>query len=232
MKKHSIVSALFVVSTFSASASVIWTGSTSSDVFDDSNWDLTASGVTSVVANVSVDDDISVVGGTMELPNLPGQGRFQIGNEFTMTLDNSTFSLVAGGNDGVGGAPMSTGVNVNLINGSQLNTFFIVNAVALDIDATSSATFGGGGGPINISTVNLTDGAIMDFLAETPAAFRAEHLSKITVDGAPAVEGANILVESFNGASGSRVTVIPVPEPSSVLLGGIAALAVLVRRRK
>ena len=50
--------------------------------------------------------------------------------------------------------------------------------MALDIDGTSSATFGGGGNPINISTVNLTAGATLSFLLEDPTEFTNEHLSK------------------------------------------------------
>ena len=106
-----------------------------------------------------------------------------------------------------------------------------MNAVALDIDGTSSATFGGGGNPINLSTVNLTDGAVLAFLNETPGAFATEHLSKVTVDGAPAVDGVNIMIESFNGNLGSRITVIPIPEPSSILLSALAGFGLLIRRR-
>lgn len=210
-------------------AAIVWTGGTSTDPFDDSNWDFSASSVTAVDFNVSVADDIEITNSTLEIPNLGGQVRLQIGDGFTMTLDNSILGLVSGGNDGTGGAPGSTGVSINLTNGSQLNTFFITNAIALDIDGTSSATLGGGGGPINGSTVNLTAGSILAFLAETPAAFNAEHLGKVTVNGVAAVEGVNISIDPFNGAAGSIITVIP--EPTISLLGGLGLLALLRRRR-
>ena len=229
---HLKIGGFFTVSLISSQAVVLWTGATSVDPFDDSNWDFTGSSVTSVNSNVSVDDDISVVGGSVEIPNLPGQIRLQIGNGFSMTLDNSVMGLVAGGNDGVGGALGGTGVNVNLVNGSEFNVFFIVNSVSLDIDSTSSATFGGGGVPINISTVEMTEGAILSFLAETPTAFRTEHLSKITVDGVAAEEGVNIQIDPFNGNLGSQITVLPIPEPSASLLIALDGVAFLVRRRK
>jgi hypothetical protein len=214
----------------SSQAAIVWTGATSTDPFDDSNWDFSGSGVSAVDANVSVADDLLIANGTIEIPNLAGQQRVQIGNGFAMTLDNSTLGLVAGGNDGTGGQPGSAGVNINLTNGSQFNPFFIVNAVSLDIDSTSSATFGGGGNPVNISTINLTFGSTLAFRAETPAAFTAEHLGKITVNGAPAVDGVNIQIAPFNGGSGSVITAIP--EPSSAVLLGFAGLALVLRRRK
>jgi hypothetical protein len=47
------------------------------------------------------------------------------------------------------------------------------------------------------------------------------------VNGAPAVDGSNILIESFNGGQGSKISVISIPEPSSVLLSllGVAFLS-------
>ena len=230
MKTCFVTFAVIAAFLASSQAAVVWTGATSTDPFDDSNWDFSGSAVSAVDANVSVADDISIVNGSIEIPNLGGQQRLQIGNGFTMTLDNATLGLVAGGNDGTGGQPGSTGVSINLTNGSQFNPFFIVNAVSLDIDSTSSATFGGGGNPVNISTINLTFGSTLSFRAETPAAFRGEHLGKITVNGVPAVDGVNIEIAPFNGASGSLITAIP--EPSSIALLGFAGIALVFRRRK
>lgn len=232
MKSLFKFSSLLLLSSFSSSAAVVWTGATSSDPFEDSNWDFSGSSVTAVDSNVSVADDLEIINGAVEIPNLGGQVRLQIGNGFKLTLDNATLGLVAGGNDGVGGEPAGTGVVIELLNGSQLNPFFIVNGVTLNIDATSSATFGGGGNPINLSTVNLTDGAVLQFLLEDPTEFTNEHLSKVFVDGAPALAGSNILIESFNGGSGSRITVIPIPEPSSALLSALGLVALTARRRK
>jgi len=229
MKTYLVTLAALTALLHPSLAAIVWSGATSTDPFDDSNWDFSGSEVSAVDANVSVADDISIVNGSIEIPNLGGQQRLQIGNGFTMTLDNSTLGLVAGGNDGTGGQPGSAGVNINLTNGSQFNPFFIVNAVSLDIDSTSSASFGGGGNPVNISTINLTFGSTLSFRSETPAAFTSEHLGKITVNGAPAVDGVNIEIAPFNGASGSLITAIP--EPSSALLLGFAGLALLFRRR-
>jgi len=227
MKTVSRIFIGFIGSFLPSLGAVVWSGSTSTDPFESSNWDFSGSSVTSIVSNVSIEDDINIVGGAVEIPNLAGQVRVQIGNGYKLTLDNATLGLVAGGNDGVGGEPAGTGVEINLLNGSELNTFFIVNGVTLNIDSTSSATFGGGGNPINISTVNLVDGATLQFLLEDPTEFTNEHLSKVFVNGAPAVDGSNILIESFNGGQGSKISVISIPEPSSVLLSllGVAFLS-------
>jgi hypothetical protein len=228
MKDYFKISGLLAVSILASPAAVIWTGATSSDVFDDSNWDFSGSIESAVDFNVSVLDDVTILNGNAEIADVAAQGRFQIGNGFTLTLDNSI--LGAANNDGAGGEPSGTGITINVINGSQFNPFFVVNNVAVNIDGTSSATFGGGGNPINIATIDLKSGSVLAFLAETPAAFTAEHLSKVTVYGAPAVDGVNIVIEAFNGASGSRVTAIP--EPTSTLLVALGGLAFVVRRRK
>lgn len=229
MKKHLFsIASLALAGTISSQAAIIWTGATNSDSFEDLNWDFAGSGVTAVDANVSIADNVTITGANVVIPDVAAQGRFQVGNGFTLTLDNAT--LGAANNDGAGGEPSGTGIIVNVTNNSQFNPFFVVNNVAVDIDGTSSATFGGGGNPINIATVNLTAGAFLAFNNETPAAFTTEHLSKVTVDGAPAVDGVNIMIEAFNGASGSRVTVIP--EPTSTLLITLGGLAFVVRRRK
>lgn len=230
MKKLIHTSGIFAFSALVAPAAIIWTGATSADPFDDTNWDFSGSGVAAVDPNVSIADNVTISNATVTIPDLPGQGRLQVGNGFTMTLDNSILGVA--NNDGTGGEPSGTGIQIDITNGSQFNPFFVVNNVSVDIDGTSSATFGGGGNPVNIATINLTDGSVLSFLNETPAAFLGEHLSKITVDGAPAVDGGNINVAAFNGASGSQITVIGIPEPSSSLLMALGGVALLVRRRK
>ena len=92
-------------------------------------------------------------------------------------------------------------------NGSSYESYFIVNGVQMNVDATSSATFGGPGNPVNISAINLEPGASLTFLRETIDAFNTEHLSKITVGGEPAEEGVNYTIES-DGAEGCVITTI------------------------
>ncbi|MDE0859430.1 MAG: PEP-CTERM sorting domain-containing protein [Akkermansiaceae bacterium] len=230
MKTFQTVSILFPLLALPASATVIWTGATSNDPFEGSNWDFTSSTASAVDSNVSVADDLTITNGNVEIPNLGGQVRLQVANGFSLTLNNSILGLVAGGNDGVGGEPGGTGMVINVTNGSQLNAFFVVNGADVQVDGTSSVTLGGGGNPVNFSTINLTSGSVLSFSGETPAAFTTEHLTKITVDGAAAVDGVNINVATFNGASGSQVTVIP--EPSHVVLLGLGGLLGFVRRRR
>ncbi|MDB4141992.1 hypothetical protein N9733_00845 [Akkermansiaceae bacterium] len=82
------------------SAAIIWTGATSTDVFDESNWDLSGSAVTVIDSNISVADDLTITGATASIPDLAGQIRFQVGDGFTINLNNAT--LESAGNDGVG----------------------------------------------------------------------------------------------------------------------------------
>ncbi len=210
-----------------APGAIIWTGAADTDIFNEANWDLSGSAVTAIDPNVSIDDDVLFQGANVSIPELAGQVRFQIGDGFTVTVDNSTIS--AAGNDGFGGAPATAnGPVINVVNGSAFDPFFIVNDVLLNIASGTSATFGGGGNPINLSTVDLEPGGVLAFLNETPDAYLAEHLGKTFVNGSPAVVDGNILLEPLGGA-GSRVTAVP--EPGVSLLLGLAGFALLRRRR-
>lgn len=208
MMRSVIYASLFALLAAPASADIVWTGAVSNDIFDEANWDLTNSTVTIVDPNVSIDDDILIMNAAspVELTDITGQGRFQIGNGYTLAVDASVLNTV--NNDGVGGAPgASLGPNVIVRNGGSFNTFFIANHTILDITSGCSATFGGGATPINASAVHLTAGATLAFTDETPAAYISEHLNKTTVDGAPAVVDVNVQVVS-DGAVGCIVTVI------------------------
>ncbi len=208
MKRSAVYASLLAVLAAPAAADIVWTGAVSNDIFDEANWDLSNSTVTIVDPNVSVDDDILIMNAAspVELSDISGQGRFQIGNGYTLTVDASVLNTV--NNDGVGGAPgASLGPNVVVRNGGSFNTFFITNHTILDVTSGCSATFGGGATPINASAVNITAGATLAFTDETPAAYINEHLNKTTVDGAPAVVDGNVQVVS-DGAAGCIVTVI------------------------
>ena len=191
-----------------AAADIVWTGAVSDDIFDIANWDVTNSTVTTIAPNVTILDDatISNASGVVDIPQVAGQQRFELGPGFTLTIDNST--VRASGNDGVGSFPNpGMVITIDVINGSSFEPFFVVNDVLVDIDATSTVIFGGGGNPVNLSRVDMTNGATLAFLLEDPTEYMNEHLAKTFVDGQPAVVGQNIDVVS-DGAMGSIITVI------------------------
>ncbi|MDE0569537.1 MAG: hypothetical protein OSB44_02575, partial [Verrucomicrobiales bacterium] len=192
---------------------ITWTGADGTDIFEESNWDLANSNVEIIDPNVSIEDDVFIIDAIVEIPQVSAQQRFQVASGYTITVDNSTIRLTGGSNDGIGGPPGfrlpagPEGPTMNIINGSSYESYFIVNGVQMNVDATSSATFGGGGNPVNISAINLEPGSSLTFLRETIDAFNAEHLSKITVGGVPAEEGINYTIES-DGAEGCVITTI------------------------
>ncbi|MEZ6015923.1 MAG: hypothetical protein R3F49_12465 [Planctomycetota bacterium] len=195
----------------SAAADIFWTGAVSADIFNEANWDLTQSTVTIIDPNVTIDDNVVIrnAAATVEMPEVGGAGqmRFQIGEGYTLTVDNSRVLVL--GNDGFGGIPGAvTGITIDVVNGASLEPFFTVNEVLVNIDQTSTIIYGGGGNPVNITLVDLTYGSTMRFLLEDPTEYTLEHLSKTFVDGVPAVIGGNIDVVS-DGAMGSIVTVRP-----------------------
>ena len=226
------VAALWIAFPVTAQAEIVWLGGVSNDIFDEANWDLTNSMVTLIDPNVSIPDDALIGPGPFAndpvIPEVDGQQRFQLDDGKLLTLQG--VSLTAAGNDGVGGAAGTTdGPTVMVLDGAQFDPFFVVNDVMVNIDDTSTATFGGGGNPINLSTVDLSPGAVLAFLNETPDAYRTEHLSKTTVLGVAADEGINVLIDS-DGATGSVITAIP--EPSSIVLAALGLLSLLSFRRR
>ena len=198
-------------------AGIVWTGGNGTDIFDEGNWDLSNSNVTVIDPNVSIEDDVVFSNAVVDIPQLDAQQRFQVASGFTITVDNSTISLSGGSNDGIGGPPGSTlpagpaGPTLNVVNGSSLEAFFIVNGITMNVDSTSSATLGGGGNPVNISVIDLEPGATLTFTRETIDQFNTEHLSKLTIGGAAAEEGVNFTIES-DGNSGSIVKAITAAE--------------------
>ncbi len=220
--------------TTSSQASISWLGTVSDDIFDVGNWDLSASSVTTLEPNVSIEDSVIIGAGPFPnapvIPEVTGQQRFQLADGQVFSLQGPGASLSVFGNEGVGGAPGTlNGPIVNLLDGASFQPFFVVNDVKVTIDATSSATFGGGGNPINLSFVDLAPGAKLAFLNEDPIAFIAEHLGKTTVNGVPAEINTNIILDS-DGATGSTVTAIPEPSSSALLL--LASFGFCVRRRR
>jgi hypothetical protein len=192
-----------------ARADIFWTGATSNDIFDETNWDLTQSTVTVIDPDVTIDDDVYIVNATaiVEIPNNGGgQSRLEVGDGFTLTIDNSTVMVL--GNDGIGGAPgTAAGPIVQLLNGASLTVFFITNSTDLQVGTGCMAAFLGAATPINGSTVDLTSNTWLHFVNETVADYISEHLKKTTVDGAPAVVDVNVGVMT-DGSVGSIVSAI------------------------
>lgn len=228
------LSIIFLLSSLVSNAAVTWTGNAGTDIFDGGNYSGLADGFV-LGPNVTVEDDITFSNATVTIPQVSAQQRFQVASGFTMTVDGSNFSLSGGSNDGIGGVPGSrlpagpAGPTLNIINGSSLEAFFIVNGVQMNVDGTSSVTLGGAGNPVNISSINLDTGATLSFTRETIAQFNTEHLSKITINGTAAQEGLNFTIDAL-GAGGSTITAIP--EPSAGLLGAIGCIIFVLRRRR
>ena len=53
--------------------------------------------------NISIDDDVIIANAVVEIPQLTGQQRFQVGSGFTITVDDSVIRSTGGSNDGIGG---------------------------------------------------------------------------------------------------------------------------------
>jgi len=208
MKRIICLALLLSLSQAQAHADVVWVGGVSDDIFDEANWDLSGSTVTVINPNVSIDDDVIIMNAAapVVIPDISAQVRFQLGDGRTLTVDNSV--LLAANNDGVGGAPgNSNGPSIQLVNGAELDVFFIVHQLNLNVGPGCLAILRGGAAPINAASVNITAGALLGFPDETPQDYLNEHLNKTTVDWFPAVVDVNMEVLS-DGASGCGVIAI------------------------
>ena len=195
--------------TATASAQIVWTGANGSGIFVEANWDLTASTVAVIDYAIPILDNVEFVGpaAPARIGELPGQEAFTVGDGFTMVIDN--MRVFAAGNDGVGCEPgAGIGLQVNVVNGGIFEPYFIRNDTFVDVDSTSQLIFLDPANPVNGSNINLTFGALLEFRLETPDEFRNEHLGKVRVDGAQAVEGVNIRIDPV-ASLGSLISVIP-----------------------
>jgi hypothetical protein len=208
------------------SADVVWTGAADSDIQNDSNYDFSGSGLSTIsgIEGSNLLDNVvfNNSGTAPELPNT-GAGQFNYGSAtFGLTFDNVVSTFAAGSNEGW------RGNTVSLINGAQTTSFFYVSST-VSIDANSSVFLLGGGNPVNLTTVDMAPGAMVTFTLEDVSEFNAEHLGKFTVNGNPLVAGVNATVVS-DGGTGTIVTAIP--EPGFLAILGIAGVGFVLRRRK
>ena len=90
------------------------------------------------------------------------------------------------------------------VTGGVAERQFVLNSRVM-ISGTGLLRLHGAGNPVNGSLISIQgDDARIEFVNEDPDAVRTEHLRKITVDGAKASEGGNILLEA-TGKGGTIV---------------------------
>ena len=230
------IGALAAASTLTTQAALLWTGAEDGvSLYQESNW-LDDNGAVPGANEINGGTAVTAAtGGLIQLTSGTGTPA-AFGSNFLIGPGND-IEIGGGknlGSTGISGIQVASaqGTNVlgNLSGASTLNVQFTVD-IDWSIDGASAIVLRGGGNPINgASTINFLDSAsTLTFTSETVAAFTAEHLGKIKVNGAAAVIGTNINVVS-DGGSGSIVTAIP--EPSSAALLGLGGLALILRRRK
>lgn len=223
--KTTLASAFFLSATLSSHAVIVWNGGAATDDFyDDANWDFGGSSSASVTE--PTDDDITITGATIDEPSA-AFSNIDIGDGFSVTLDNTSFTFSNGnGFTGVNDVGDVTSV-LNLFNGSSMSAQFAAVGITINVDATSILTFRGGGDPINSqtekTTINLAPGA--QLILPSAAEFTEQGVD-IVVGGVSFFDDPSIL--NLNGATATAV----IPEPSSILLSGIAGLGLLLRRRR
>lgn len=182
-------------------------------VYQEANWtnvdDVAGTDPVDDTVNPNIDiavnllvDGVSTAGGPVG-----AGGPFRMADGVSLTVrDDAFFRQFAG--QPIENA-QSLGVNANLVvedNGAVFTQF--ITQISASLSDASTLTLFGGGDPLGANTtVSLASdwtGSIT-FNNETPSDVVAEHLSQITVGGAPAVFGTNVDLVS-NGGVGSILT--------------------------
>lgn len=181
----------------STAATYYWTsGGDGESIYQEANWTENADGsgaaISVINANTAVNHDLIVNQGS------PGGGG---GGSANLTLGSGSLTVNAGVfrmslNQSVG----INDANITLNNGRILTQFVQGGVVTL---SGGSLEFYASGNPVDGATLNFTAGssAVIQFLNESVGNVNSEHLSKIMVDGAPAVSsgaGQNVVI-SPNG---------------------------------
>ena len=216
-------------------ATFTWTGTADSDLFNTDNW--SPAGLV-IAPAVAVNSDLIIDSGTAAVDAASFAAPLDLGVDGagSLTITGGLLDMLtdAGANgvraEGSAAGPLPSPMLLSGTGAAELQ--FILDLTTTLADS-AVLTFGGGGNPINRSTIDFTSfDALLNFTAETPDQFINEHLSKITVNGAPGVLGVNLSVIPFNGEAGSQVQAVAVPEPATCLLLLIGLLAVAGVRRQ
>lgn len=171
---------------------LVWTGGGDGMSFGDlANWDGDPTGgvidMNALVDDFVIDDPDACVG-------CPG------GVSQLTWVDEGVGSLTMSGGEFVG----ATGLRYTTFTftGGEMTRQFLLNVTAT-LEGDASLTLAGGGDPVNQSTIALESlDALVHFTNELPEDVTAEHLSKISFFGQPAIEGVTYTLES-DGASGA-----------------------------
>ena len=176
-----------------------------------------------------------VVGGSGAAGGAIGAGNhFDLGDGFSLTIsDNASFrmQLESFGNGPRGIRGVIDGATESLIIQDSAAVFsqFLLNLTASMTDAATLTLGGGGVNSLNNTTLDLAADWTGSVTWTNFNVTGTSIFDKITVGGAPAIEGLNVLVVS-NGSSGSVLTVIP--EPASLVLLGLGGLTIMAGRRR
>ncbi len=239
---HTLILALTGIVAFALGSHVqagtfTWTEAVDSDLFNADNWD--PAGLV-IEPAVPVNNDLIIDSGTAAVDAAGFSAPLDLGVDGagSLTITGGLLDMLRdAGANGVRaeGAPAGPLPSPFLISGAGAAELQFILDISMTLTDSAVMTFGGGGNPVNRSTIDFTSfDALLNFTAETPDQFINEHLSKITVNGAPAVVGANLSVIPFNGEAGSQVQALAIPEPSTAVLlaVGLLSLAGLVASRR
>lgn len=200
---------------------LVWTGvAGDGDFFNEANWDSDsgASGTQAPVADsVNSGSDLNALSLTVVNADFFDLAGYIVPNGASIHMDAS--NLTTTGSYGIN-ATASLVSSLDISAGSYASFQFLANINA-SLSGDAVLELRGGGNPVNGSAIDLAvdSSGYVRFINETVADVTAEHLSKFTVGGSPAVLGTNLEIVSENGATIVRLYQEPAP-PVSYLSNG------------
>jgi arylsulfatase A-like enzyme len=179
-------------------ATFVWTGGGDGiSLFQENNWQLQGGGAVPgnpLAPSVTITDHLIFTG---VAPNVSSELRLGA----SLQIDGGTLVMTTGGG--------MQGGSISIINAGSFSSDW-ANSTAISL-THGTLTLRGAGNPLSSSTIACTGTQwSLIFTNEPPANVQSEHLAKITIDGQPAVIGANVLI----AATGSGSTLSPQTLPA------------------
>ena len=229
--------------TLPAYAATNWIGGGAESLFDAANYDGAGPVESTAATQTPFNDDLVISGATIAngAGYTIGFGRLQAGQGFNVTLDDTTINAT-GNTGGFSGTGNDLSSSFDLINGTDVNIQFVLNAI-YSIDGTSSMRLRGGGNPINSGGAS----PVQIHLTEPGAQLVLTNVGNFTTnqsngDKIFAHNAAGQLV-SYN-SDNSILTLVTangvttgtanfaVPEPGTTSMLALVSLLALARRRR
>jgi len=247
----SVLIAAMATVTGAATTTATWNGSSSNDIFDETNWTVTGA-ATGIVVDPAT-DWTTTGGGDDSIDFVLNSGDFATGgagasgnwkasrvsgnaSANSITLNDATLQITQTGSAGfiTGSTNFASYLPMQLNGASDMNVrgFY---GVDVELNGTSSWTTDAGTSFLQVSKLDFATLDTRVYSTANPpddpgwsTTPSANNIGRMTVLGQPAVPGVNLLLR--HDGSGGTIFKPIIPEPSSLALLALGGVPVVLRR--